>query len=111
MTSSRRGRSELSPSLPRRDVKHRSAAREGTFRCDSPLGGSLRAQKTVTSKPERFGPGPEDTDRGEQGGPTQRSIWGGTHRRRGRPAEVLVLWKEPEASQEAHCRSRRLHLR
>ena len=35
----------------------------------------------------------------------------GTHRRRRRPAEVLVLRQEPEAGQEAHRRSGCLHLR
>src|SRR5690349_12821345 len=34
----------------------------------------------------------------------------GTHRRRGRPAEVLFLREEPEAGQEAHRRPGGLHL-
>ena len=50
--------------LTRREAPERCPI--GHVRCDSPLGGSLWAQKTVTSKPERFGPGPADTDRGSR---------------------------------------------
>src|SRR6476661_1754358 len=36
---------------------------------------------------------------------TDRRTSRGTHGRERRPAEVLVLWQEPEAGQEAHRRS------